>query len=34
VQYVGNASGAWTTIQRVAADFNGDGKTDLLVSHT
>jgi hypothetical protein len=34
IQYVGNAPGAWTHVQMVAADFNGDGKTDLLVYRT
>jgi hypothetical protein len=34
VQYVGNAPGAWTNIQMMPADFNGDGRTDILISHT
>jgi membrane-bound lytic murein transglycosylase B len=33
-QYAGGAPGAWTNITMVAADFNGDGKTNLLVNHT
>jgi hypothetical protein len=33
-QYAGGAAGAWTNIQIVAADFNADGKADLLISHT
>jgi hypothetical protein len=34
VQYVANAPSAWTNVAMVAADFNGDGKTDILVSRT
>jgi hypothetical protein len=32
-QYVGSAPGAWTNVQMVPADFNGDGRTDILASH-
>jgi hypothetical protein len=34
LQYVNNASGAWTNVQMVAADFNGDSATDILVYRT
>jgi hypothetical protein len=31
--YVGNAPGAWTNLAMVPVDFNGDGRSDLLVIH-
>jgi len=33
VRYIGGAPGAWPNAQVIAADFVGDGKTDLLVFH-
>jgi VCBS repeat protein len=34
VGYVGGAPGAWSNVVMLAADFNGDGNTDILVYHT
>jgi FG-GAP-like repeat len=34
VHYGGGIPGKWTNVGMVAADFNGDGKTDILVYHT